>query len=165
MEGLDLVPQGRNLRTELCNNARGLRGDGGDWPSGSSGCRRGGGFTRLGASTLGTQVHQHVTLVDFDIAGQDPASLWVEHLGGQLSLEGMENGDDPLDRFGAVLWTRGRDSRNCEGFAGVGASLRGPGPEEGVSVKVVEDRAGDCGRSETSLEGAFGEGMPALSYL
>jgi len=34
-----------------------------------------------------------------------------------------------------------------------------------VSVKVVEDRAGDCGRSETSLEGAFGEGMPALSYL
>ena len=114
---------------------------------------------------LGMQVHQHVTLVDFDIAGQDPARLRVERLGGQLSLEDMENGDDPLDRFGAVLWTQGRDSRDCKGFAGVGASLRGPGPEEGVSVKVVEDRAGDCGGSETSLEGAFGEGMPALSYL
>jgi len=77
----------------------------------------------------------------------------------------MENGDDPLDRLGAVLWTRGRDSGDCEGFAGVRASLCGPGPEEGVGIKVVEDRTGDCGRSEMSLEGAFGEGMPTLSYL
>ena len=125
----------------------------------------GGGFARPGVSTLSTQVHQHVILVDFDVAGQDPASLRVERLRGQLSLEGMENGDDPLGRFRAVLWTRGRDSGDCKGFASVRTSLRGPRPEVGVGVKVVEDRTGDCGRSETSPEGSFGEGMPTLSYL
>jgi len=83
-EGLELFMQGCNLCSELCNNARGVRG-GGD--------QRLGGSLRWWEGPLSTKMHQHVVLVEFDIAGQNPASLQVEHLRCQLGLECMENGD------------------------------------------------------------------------
>jgi len=77
----------------------------------------------------------------------------------------MENRDNPVDCLGAVLWTRGRDSRDSERLASIGASFRGPGPVKWMSVEVVEYRTWDSGGSESSPEGALGEGMVALSYL
>jgi len=165
MEGLELTPQGRNLRTELRDNARGVRGGSDQRLGGSSRWWEGRGLACPWAGPLSTKVHQHVILVEFDIAGKDPASLRIKRLGCQLGFECMENGDYPVDSLRTVLWTRGRDSGDSKGLASIGASFRGPGPAERVDVKVMENRTRDCRRGKTSSEGAFGEGMVTLSYL
>jgi len=96
---------------------------------------------------------------------KDPASLWVEHLGCQLGLECMENEDYPVDSLGTVLWTQGQDSGDSEGLASIGAGFHGPGPVKWMGAKVVEHRAWDSRGGKLSSEGAFGEGMVALSDL
>ena len=164
-EGLELLSQGCNLCTELCDNARGVRGGSGQRLGGSSSRWEGGGFACPWAGSLSTKVHQHIVLIEFDIAGQDPASLRVECLGCQLGFECMEHGDYPMDSLRTVLWTQGRDSGDSEGLASIGASFHGPGPAERVGIEVVENRTRDCRRGKTSSEGAFGEGMVTLSYL
>jgi len=163
VESLELFLQGRNLHEELRNNARGVSGGNGQRLGGRS--RWWGGPARPWAGLLSMQVHQHVVLVEFDIAGQNPASLWVECLRCQLGLECMENRDYPMDSLGTVLWTRGRDSGDSKRLASIGAGFCGPGPVKWVGIKVVKYRTRDCRQGKLSFEGVFGEGVIALSYL
>ena len=164
-EGLELFSQGRNLRAELRNNARGVSGGSGQRLGGHSRWWGEGGPAHPWAGLLSTQVHQHVVLVEFDVAGQNPASLRVERLRCQLGLECMENRDYEMDSLGTVLWTRGQDSGDSKRLASIGAGFHGPGPVKWVGIKVVKYQTRDCRRGELGSEGAFGEGMIALSYL
>jgi len=90
-------------------------------------------------SQLSMQVHQHVVLIQLDVGRENPAHLLVKRLGGELHFEGMENRDYPEDSLGTVLWTRGWDSGDSEGFASIGAGFHGPRPVEWVSTDMMED--------------------------
>ena len=69
---------------------------------------------------------QHVVLIDADEAREDLACLNIEGYRHQLGLEGMKDGNNPLDCPRAVLATQSGNRQYVEGLASVGASLGGP---------------------------------------
>lgn len=110
-------------------------------------------------------MHQHIVLIDPDINREDAPGCRVEGLRVQLRFKCVEYGDYPLGGLWTVLCANNWDSRDREGFAGVGTGSGGLGPGVGVCGEMLKDRAGDSRWSETGSKGALREGMEALSNL
>ena len=91
----------------------------------TGGLWRGRGFSpRLGL--LRPEMKQHVILINANEAREDPACFNIKGQGCQLGLEGMKDGNDPLDCPWTVLATRSGDRWYIERLAGVGASFGSP---------------------------------------